>query len=89
MNPDFNMLTYENQSRNEMDCNLFLYDMFSLQKVYKNSYEKNRGFSINYCETPKFQMDTVLKQFTDVRITLKSTHGLFNLLLMLLLQLQK
>lgn len=45
--------------------------MFSLQKVYKNSYEKNRGFSINYCETPKFQMDTVLKQFTDVRNTLK------------------
>lgn len=45
--------------------------MFSLQKVYKDSYEKNRGFSINYCETPKFQMDTVLKQFTDVRNTLK------------------
>uniref|UniRef100_H3DE26 Nebulin n=1 Tax=Tetraodon nigroviridis TaxID=99883 RepID=H3DE26_TETNG len=34
-------------------------------KVYKDSYEKNRGFSINYCETPKFQMDSVLKQFTD------------------------
>lgn len=45
--------------------------MFSLQKVYKDSYEKNRGFSINYCETPKFQMDTVLKQFTDVRNTFK------------------
>lgn len=43
--------------------------MCSLQKVYKDSYEKNRGFSINYCETPKFQMDTVLKQFTDVRNT--------------------
>lgn len=39
-----------------------------LQKVYKASYEKSRGFSINYCDTPKFQMDSVLKQFTDVRI---------------------
>lgn len=48
--------------------------MFSLQKVYKDNYEKNRGFSINYCETPKFQMDTVLKQFTDVRNALKSKH---------------
>lgn len=40
----------------------------SLQKVYKANYEKSRGFSINYCDTPKFQMDTVLKRFTDVRI---------------------
>lgn len=40
----------------------------SLQKVYKANYEKSRGFSINYCDTPKFQMDSVLKQFTDVRI---------------------
>lgn len=40
----------------------------SLQKVYKSNYEKSRGFSINYCDTPKFQMDSVLKQFTDVRI---------------------
>lgn len=52
--------------------------MFSLQKVYKKSYEKNRGFSINYCETPKFQMDTVLKQFTDVRNTLKSKHCFYS-----------
>uniref|UniRef100_A0A3Q2WR30 SH3 domain-containing protein n=1 Tax=Haplochromis burtoni TaxID=8153 RepID=A0A3Q2WR30_HAPBU len=28
-------------------------------------YEKSRGFSINYCDTPKFQMDSVLKQFSD------------------------
>ncbi|XP_035533036.1 nebulin isoform X5 [Morone saxatilis] len=35
-------------------------------KVYKASYEKSRGSSINYCDTPKFQMDSVLKQFTDV-----------------------
>ncbi|XP_063070235.1 nebulin isoform X5 [Engraulis encrasicolus] len=34
-------------------------------KVYKASYEKSRGSSINYCDTPKFQMDSVLKQFTD------------------------
>lgn len=40
----------------------------SLQKVYKANYEKSRGSSINYCNTPKFQMDSVLKQFTDVWI---------------------
>ncbi|XP_015251984.1 PREDICTED: nebulin isoform X11 [Cyprinodon variegatus] len=34
-------------------------------KVYKASYEKSRGFSINYCDTPKFQMDSVLKKFSD------------------------
>ncbi|XP_051938798.1 nebulin isoform X13 [Hippocampus zosterae] len=36
-------------------------------KVYKDNYEKSRGSSINYCDTPKFQMDSVLKQFTDRR----------------------
>ncbi|XP_023806845.1 nebulin isoform X25 [Oryzias latipes] len=36
-------------------------------KVYKASYEKSRGSSINYCDTPKFQMDSVLKKFTDIR----------------------
>ncbi|XP_028991872.1 nebulin isoform X5 [Betta splendens] len=35
-------------------------------KVYKANYEKSRGFSINYCDTPKFQMDSVLKRFTDI-----------------------
>ncbi|XP_061579114.1 nebulin isoform X4 [Cololabis saira] len=34
-------------------------------KVYKSNYEKSRGSSINYCDTPKFQMDSVLKHFTD------------------------
>nr|XP_055070821.1 nebulin isoform X3 [Misgurnus anguillicaudatus] len=34
-------------------------------KVYKDSYEKSKGFSINYCDTPKFKMDSVLKKFTD------------------------
>ncbi|MGH0165547.1 UNVERIFIED_CONTAM: hypothetical protein FKN15_048633 [Acipenser sinensis] len=36
-------------------------------KNYKGSYEKSRGKSINYCDTPKFQMDNVLKQFSDVK----------------------
>ncbi|XP_053482933.1 nebulin isoform X1 [Ictalurus furcatus] len=35
-------------------------------KVYKASYEKTRGSSINYCDTPKFKMDSVLKKFNDV-----------------------
>ncbi|KAG7276422.1 hypothetical protein CRUP_007482 [Coryphaenoides rupestris] len=34
-------------------------------RVYKANYEKSRGSSINYCDTPKFQMDSVLKKFTD------------------------
>ncbi|XP_076012475.1 nebulin [Genypterus blacodes] len=34
-------------------------------KVYKANYEKSRGFSINYCDTPKFRMDSVLKVFSD------------------------
>ncbi|KAG8000933.1 Nebulin, partial [Nibea albiflora] len=41
------------------------------EKVYKANYEKSRGFSINYCDTPKFQMDSVLKQFTDARYKTK------------------
>ncbi|XP_052420440.1 nebulin-like isoform X32 [Carassius gibelio] len=36
-------------------------------KVYKANYEKSRGFSINYCDTPKFKMDSVLKKFNDIR----------------------
>ncbi|XP_014855868.1 PREDICTED: nebulin-like, partial [Poecilia mexicana] len=40
-------------------------------KVYKASYEKSRGFSINYCDTPKFQMDSVLKKFSDIHYTEK------------------
>uniref|UniRef100_A0A673KTP5 Nebulin-like n=1 Tax=Sinocyclocheilus rhinocerous TaxID=307959 RepID=A0A673KTP5_9TELE len=35
--------------------------------VYKANYEKARVFSINYCDTPKFKMDSVLKKFSDVR----------------------
>ncbi|XP_048095566.1 nebulin isoform X15 [Alosa alosa] len=40
-------------------------------KVYKASYEKSRGSSINYCDTPKFKMDNVLKQFTDAHYKTK------------------
>ncbi|XP_071978624.1 nebulin isoform X5 [Engystomops pustulosus] len=36
-------------------------------KLYKESYEKAKGTSINYCDTPKFQIDNVLKNFTDLR----------------------
>ncbi|AWP13502.1 putative nebulin-like isoform 2 [Scophthalmus maximus] len=40
-------------------------------KVYKSSYEKSKGSSINYCDTPKFQMDSVLKRFSDARYKAK------------------
>ncbi|XP_039611119.1 nebulin isoform X5 [Polypterus senegalus] len=36
-------------------------------KVYKENYEKSRGKSINYCDTPKFKLDNVMKSFTDVK----------------------
>ncbi|XP_035250294.1 nebulin-like isoform X9 [Anguilla anguilla] len=35
-------------------------------KVYKDNYEKTRGSSINYCDTPKFKVDSVLKNFNDL-----------------------
>ncbi|TSM68907.1 Nebulin [Bagarius yarrelli] len=35
-------------------------------KVYKANYEKTKGFSINYCETPKFKLDSVIKKFSDM-----------------------
>uniref|UniRef100_A0A452SPN5 Nebulin n=1 Tax=Ursus americanus TaxID=9643 RepID=A0A452SPN5_URSAM len=34
-------------------------------KLYKENYEKTKAKSINYCETPKFQLDTVLHNFTS------------------------
>ncbi|XP_030181544.1 nebulin isoform X14 [Lynx canadensis] len=34
-------------------------------KLYKENYEKTKAKSINYCETPKFQLDTVLQNFTS------------------------
>uniref|UniRef100_A0A8C8SSE3 Nebulin n=1 Tax=Pelusios castaneus TaxID=367368 RepID=A0A8C8SSE3_9SAUR len=39
-------------------------------KLYKQAYEKSKATSINYCETPKFQVDSVLKNFSDVSIVI-------------------
>ncbi|XP_010075742.1 PREDICTED: nebulin-like, partial [Pterocles gutturalis] len=36
-------------------------------KSYKEAYERSKGTSMNYCDTPKFQIDTVLKNFSDVK----------------------
>ncbi|XP_075841356.1 nebulin isoform X19 [Microtus pennsylvanicus] len=34
-------------------------------KLYKENYENTKAKSINYCETPKFQLDTVLQNFSS------------------------
>ncbi|XP_016061235.1 PREDICTED: nebulin [Miniopterus natalensis] len=34
-------------------------------KLYKENYEKTKARSINYCETPKFQLDAVLQKFSS------------------------
>nr|XP_040150234.1 nebulin isoform X1 [Ictidomys tridecemlineatus] len=34
-------------------------------KLYKENYEKTKAKSMNYCETPKFQLDTVLQNFSS------------------------
>ncbi|XP_060246137.1 nebulin isoform X2 [Meriones unguiculatus] len=34
-------------------------------KLYKENYEKTKAKSINYCDTPKFQLDTVLQNFSS------------------------
>ncbi|XP_066855982.1 nebulin isoform X18 [Anser cygnoides] len=36
-------------------------------KLYKEAYEQSKGTSMNYCDTPKFQTDSVLKNFSDVK----------------------
>ncbi|XP_033020609.1 nebulin isoform X10 [Lacerta agilis] len=36
-------------------------------RLYKEAYEKAKGTSINYCDTPKYQIDNVLKNFSDVK----------------------
>ncbi|XP_009952438.1 PREDICTED: nebulin-like [Leptosomus discolor] len=38
------------------------------KKLYKEAYEQSKGTSMNYCDTPKFQIDTALKNFSDVCI---------------------
>ncbi|NP_001406448.1 nebulin [Rattus norvegicus] len=34
-------------------------------KLYKENYEKTKAKSINYCETPKYQLDSVLQNFSS------------------------
>ncbi|XP_067328664.1 nebulin isoform X26 [Anolis sagrei] len=36
-------------------------------RLYKEAYEKSKGISINYCDTPKYQVDNVLKNFSEVK----------------------
>ncbi|XP_026581730.1 nebulin-like, partial [Pseudonaja textilis] len=36
-------------------------------RLYKEPYEKAKGVSINYCETPQYQVDSVLKNFSGVK----------------------
>ncbi|XP_070593227.1 nebulin [Erythrolamprus reginae] len=36
-------------------------------RLYKEAYEKAKAKSINYCETPKYKIDHVLKDFSDVK----------------------
>uniref|UniRef100_A0A8C6YGX4 Nebulin n=1 Tax=Naja naja TaxID=35670 RepID=A0A8C6YGX4_NAJNA len=36
-------------------------------RLYKEPYEKAKGISINYCETPQYQVDNVLKNFSGVK----------------------
>ncbi|XP_039183827.1 nebulin isoform X40 [Crotalus tigris] len=36
-------------------------------RLYKEAYEKAKAKSINYCETPKYKIDNVLKDFSDVK----------------------
>ncbi|XP_072468040.1 nebulin isoform X2 [Notamacropus eugenii] len=36
-------------------------------KLYKENYEKTKAKSVNYCETPKFQLDTILQNFSDTK----------------------
>ncbi|XP_019409157.1 PREDICTED: nebulin [Crocodylus porosus] len=37
------------------------------EKLYKEDYEKLKGTNMNYCETPKFQVDSALHNFSDAR----------------------
>ncbi|XP_066477640.1 nebulin [Tiliqua scincoides] len=38
-------------------------------RLYKEAYEKAKGISINYCDTPKYQIDSVMKNFSEVKYT--------------------
>uniref|UniRef100_A0A4X2LVC3 Nebulin n=1 Tax=Vombatus ursinus TaxID=29139 RepID=A0A4X2LVC3_VOMUR len=37
------------------------------ERLYKENYEKTKAKSMNYCETPKFQLDTLLKNFSETK----------------------
>ncbi|XP_049628934.1 nebulin [Suncus etruscus] len=36
-------------------------------RLYKENYEKTKAKSVNYCETPKYQLDTMLKAFSEAK----------------------
>ncbi|XP_021104110.1 nebulin isoform X24 [Heterocephalus glaber] len=36
-------------------------------RLYKENYEKSKAKSVNYCETPKYQLDTLLKNFSEAK----------------------
>ncbi|XP_068022865.1 nebulin isoform X4 [Melanerpes formicivorus] len=36
-------------------------------KLYKEAYEQSKGNRMNYCDTPKFQIDSAMKNFSDVK----------------------
>uniref|UniRef100_A0A8C3WYP0 Nebulin n=1 Tax=Catagonus wagneri TaxID=51154 RepID=A0A8C3WYP0_9CETA len=36
-------------------------------RLYKENYEKTKARSMNYCETPKYQLDTLLKNFSEAK----------------------
>lgn len=58
-----------------------------LQKLYKEAYEQSKGTSMNYCDTPKFQTDTVLKNFSDVCIWFMLCHSVLTVLITFVFQL--
>uniref|UniRef100_A0A8C5W1H7 Nebulin n=1 Tax=Microcebus murinus TaxID=30608 RepID=A0A8C5W1H7_MICMU len=36
-------------------------------RLYKENYEKTKARSMNYCETPRYQLDTLLKNFSEAK----------------------
>eukprot|EP00073_Rattus_norvegicus_P022064 XP_006234256.1 PREDICTED: nebulin isoform X28 [Rattus norvegicus] len=36
-------------------------------RLYRENYEKTKAKSMNYCETPKYQLDTLLKNFSEAK----------------------
>lgn len=71
-NPNFYFqLKYSNDVNgfNTIRYNYFLCLIFFFlwQRLYKENYEKTKAKSVNYCETPKYQLDTLLKNFSEVR----------------------